>query len=384
MSNEVRITEVTARSDLRRFLGVPHVVYARDRNWVPPLEAEMRKLLDRRRNPFFEHGEMALFIAWRGGEPIGRISAQINRRHLELHRDATGHFGFLEAVDDGAVFSSLLGAAADWLRARGMKRILGPMCPSINDEIGVLIDGFDQPPMIGMAYSPRYYAPRLEQAGFEKARDLYALRFDLHGPGTREPGQLELLAARLRAAGRFHVRPIDLSKFREEMRRAIGVYNDAWRDNWGFVPVSEREVDFLSQTLRPAMRRHFVLLGEVGGQLEGIFVSLPNVNEAIADLGGRLFPFGWAKLLWRLKRGRFRSGRVVLAGIRKAQQQSPLAAALLSEMLAEIIRWGRDNGYEWAELSWVLEDNAQSLAFCQHSGGQLYKTYRLYQRRLDG
>jgi len=383
MSDAVRITEVADRRDLRHFLDVPHFVYARDPNWVPPLEVEVRKLLDRRRNPFFEHAEMTLFIAWRGGQAVGRISAQVNRRHLELHRDDTGHFGFLEAADDEAVFASLLGAATDWLRARGMKRILGPMSPSINDEIGVLIEGFAETPMVGMAYTPSYYAQRLEQAGFEKARDFYALRFDLHGQDTREPGQLEQLAARLRAAGRFQVRPIELRNFRQEMRRAIAVYNDAWSENWGFIPVSEREVDFLSHALRPAMRGHFVLLGEVAGNLEGIFVSLPNINEAIADLGGKIFPFGWAKLLWRLKRGRFRAGRVVLAGVRKAHQQSPLAAALLSEMLAEIISYGRNNGYEWAELSWVLEDNVKSLAFCKHSGRRIYKTYRLYQRGLE-
>ena len=383
MSGDVDIAEVASRADLRRFVRMPHLVYAGDRNWVPPLDFEVRKLLNRRRNPFFEHGEIALFLARRGGKTVGRISAQINRRHLALHHDATGHFGFLESVDDGAVFSRLLVAAADWLRARGMKRIVGPASPSMNDEIGVLIDGFEHPPMIGMPYSPRYYGSRLEQQGFSKARDLYAFRFDLHGTDTREPLQLQRLASRMRAAGRFEVKPIDLRDFREQMRRAISVYNDAWQGNWGFIPVNEREVDFMSHALRPVMRPHFVLLGEVGKELVGIFVSLPNVNEAIADLDGRLFPLGWLKLLWRLKRGRFRAGRVILAGVRKEYQQSPLAAAMLSEMLSKIISFGRDNGYEWAELSWVLEDNAQSMAFCQHSGGKIYKTYRLYQRGLS-
>lgn len=380
MTAPVRIAEVRDRRDRRRFLEVPDLVYRGDPHWIPPLRREARKLIDPRRNPFFEHGEACFWIAWRGDTAVGRISAQINRLHLETHGDATGHFGLLEAIDDAAVFEALLAAAETWLKSRGMTRGLGPMSLSINDEIGVLVSGFDRPAVVGMAYSPPYYAGRLEAAGYVKAKDLHALIFDLHGAENRGIERLARIAGRSRAERRFRVRPIDMRRFAAEMARAIEVYNDAWSDNWGFVPVTPREVAHLASTVRPIIRPEHVLFGEVDGTLEGIFVMLPNLNEAIADLGGRLFPLGWAKLLWRLHRRRFRSGRVVLAGVRKAHRDSLLSPALLAEMLARTIETARASGMAWLELSWVLEDNARSMALCQRAGGRVYKTYRLFEK----
>jgi hypothetical protein len=376
------VREVRTPRDLRHFLGVPYRLYRSDPHWVPPLQQEVLKLLDRRRNPFFAHAEACYWTAWRGDTPVGRITAQVNRLHLETHGDATGNFGFLEAVEDPAVFDALLGTAAAWLKARGMTRMLGPYSPSINDEIGVLVPGFDRPAVIGMAYSPRFYAARLEAAGFVKAKDVHALLFDMAGEDIREIDRLKRVTDRANATGRFRIRPIEMRRFEAEMRSAIDVYNDAWSDKWGFVPVTEAEVKHLIKSVRPIIDPKYVLMGEVDGELEGIFMTLLNLNEAIADLGGRLAPFGWAKLLWRLHRRPFRSGRVMLAGVRKRYRDTLLSPALLSQMLARTIEIGRASGIDWLELSWVLEDNARSMALCRRAGGRVYKTYRMYEKSL--
>lgn len=378
----IRITEMRSRRDRRQFLAIPYALYRNDPHWVAPLQREVLKLIDPRRNPFFEHGEACFWIAWRGDTPVGRISAQINHLHLSIHKDSTGNFGFLEAIDDPMVFEALLDTAEAWLRKRGMSRVRGPYSLSINDEIGVLISGFDAPPVIGMAYTPRYYIERLEAAGYGKAKDVHALRFDMDGDNIREVDRLERVTARLKADRRFRVRSIDMNRFEEEMRLAIEIYNDAWSDNWGFVPVTDGEVKHLIASIKPIIRPEYILLGEVDGKLEGIFISVPNLNEVIADLGGRLLPFGWAKLLWRLKMRPFKSGRVVLAGVRKVHRNSLVSPALLSWMLARTISTGRALGIDWLELSWVIEDNVRSMALCQRAGGRVYKTYRVYKKTL--
>jgi len=383
VDGDVRIVELHGRTDIRRFLDLPHRIYRDDPHWVAPLRREVRKLIDPKANPFFEHGEAALWLAQRGDEVVGRVSAQINRLHLEIHKDATGNFGFLEAVDDPAVFAALLGAAEAWLRRRGMRRVLGPYSPSINDEIGALIKGFGEPPMLGMAYSAPYYASRIEAAGYRKAMDVHALRWEARGEALRELDRHDRVTGRMLKDRRFRVRPIDMHRFEEEMRLAIDVYNDAWSENWGFVPATEEEVKHLIQMVRPIIIPDLVLLGEVDGQVDGIFISIPNLNEMITDLNGRLVPFGWAKLLWRLKTSPFASGRVMLAGVRKIHRQSPISTGLISWMLSETMRVLRARGFHWVELSWVLENNTRSMSLCQRAGGKLYKTYRIYEKPLD-
>jgi hypothetical protein len=263
-----------------------------------------------------------------------------------------------------------------------MERVLGPFSPSINDEIGVLVSGFGEPAMLGMAYSPPYYARRIEEAGYRKAKDVHAFRWDVRGKASRELDRLDRVTDRMRRNGRYRVRPIDMHRFAAELRLAIEIYNDAWSENWGFVPVTEREVDYLIQMVRPVIIPELVLLGEVDGKPDAMFISLPNLNEVVGDLDGRLLPLGWAKLLWRLRTHSFTSGRVMLAGVRKVHHHSPVSAGLMSWMLADTIRIGRARGFHWAELSWVIEDNLRSMALCRRAGGQLYKTYRIYEKPL--
>ncbi|HKF74172.1 MAG TPA: dATP pyrophosphohydrolase [Stellaceae bacterium] len=382
MGEPIRVTEVRGRCDLRHFLDLSQRIYKGDPNWVAPLRREVGKLLDRQRHPFFDHGEAGFWLAWRGNTPVGRISAQVNRLHLESHRDATGNFGLLEAVDDPDVFEALLGTAEAWVRARGLARILGPYNVSMNDEIGVLVSGFEHPPVIAMTHAPPYYGPRLERAGYAKAKDLFAFRFEIDEARNKSIADMLQHAARIDREGRVRVRHIDMRRFEAEMRAGIAVYNDGWSANWGFVPVTPREVEHLLAALKPVINPLGILLGEIDGKIEGLFVAIPDLNELIADLDGRLFPLGWAKLLWRLRTRTPQGGRVMLAGLTRAYQNSALGAAMLLWMFADIFKSARELGYRYVEFSWVLEDNARSIALCERYGGWRYKTYRLYQKAL--
>ena len=379
-----RIT-VTALRDWRdriRFVDLPYRLHGNDPSWVPPLRRDMYRLLDRRRNPFFDHGEACFWLAWRDGTPVGRISAQINHLHLETHRDETGNFGLLEAVDDQAVFAALQGVAENWLRERGMRRILGPYSLSMNDDIGVLVSGFDSPPMVGMPYTPPYYADRLVAEGYIKAKDLHALRLTLADVVTRHLDQLERVTARLRADGRIAVRSLDPSRFAAEMRLALDIYNEAWTHNWGFLPVTEREAKQIIDQLAPVLPPQSVVFALADGEPAAMLIALPNLNEIISDLGGRLFPINWLKLLWRLHFRKPKTARAILTGVRQRYRGSALSTALVTLMLAAILDAGRRANIETVEFSWILEDNRPSLEGCRALGAKLDKLYRIYAKPL--
>jgi hypothetical protein len=376
------VTALRGRRDRNRFVDLPYRLHRDDPNWVPPLRRDVHRVLDRRRNPFFDHGEACFWLAWRDGIPVGRISAQINHLHLETHRDETGNFGLLEAIDDQAVFAALQRAAENWLRERGMRRILGPYSLSMNDDIGVLVSGFETPPMVGMPYTPPYYADRLGAEGYAKAKDLFALRVTLADIVTRHLYQLERVTARLRAEGRIAVRPLDPARFAEEMRLALDIYNEAWTRNWGFLPVTEREAKQIIDQLAPVLPPESVVFALADGEPAAMLVALPNLNEILADLDGRLFPINWLKLLWRLRFRKPKTARVMLTGVRQRYRRSALSMALVTLMLAEILDAARRANIEMVEFSWILEDNKPSLEGCHAIGAQLDKLYRIYGKAL--
>jgi hypothetical protein len=382
IGSSIEVTALRSRRDRNRFVDLPYRLHRNDPNWVPPLRRDMRQLLDRRRNPFFEHGEACFWLAWRDGVPVGRISAQVNHLHLETHRDETGNFGFLEAIDDQAVFTALQRTAETWLRERGMRRILGPYSLSMNDDIGVLVSGFETPPMVGMPYTPPYYAQRLAAEGYAKAKDLHALRVTLSDIVTRHLHQLERVTARLRAEGRIAVRALDPARFAEEMRLALDIYNEAWTQNWGFLPVTEREAKQIIDQLAPVLPPQSVVFALADGEPAAMLVALPNLNEILADLGGRLFPINWLKLLWRLHFRKPRTARVMLTGVRQRYRRSALSMALVTLMLGEILDAARRANIEMVEFSWILEDNKPSLEGCHAIGAQLDKLYRIYAKAL--
>ena len=376
----LRVEAVRDAVGVDRFIRVPFALYADDPNWVPPLVIERRDHLNPRKNPYFNHAEAGFWLALRDGRPVGRISAQVDRARLERYDDATGHFGFVEAEDDGEAFAALFGAAEAWLRDRHMRRVLGPFSLSINDESGLLVDGFDTPPSIMMGHAPPYYAERIEAQGYTKAKDLVAYVYESH---QRFPPGPAALVARARQSPNVTVRPLDKSRYRQDLHVILDIFNDAWSENWGFVPFSAAEIEHVAAALKPLIREEMVCIAEVDGEPSAMAVSLPNLNEAIADLGGALLPFGWAKLLWRLKFGRLRTARVALMGVRRRHHGTPLGMALAYTVVDAINRALRASGFERAELSWILEDNLPMRRIIDALGGRPYKTYRVYQKALD-
>ncbi|MDE2017187.1 MAG: GNAT family N-acetyltransferase [Hyphomicrobiales bacterium] len=377
----VVVREVNAVKDFTRFIDVPHLVYRGDPDWVPPLRDEARKMFDRAKNPFFKHAEGAFWIAERDGRPVGRICASVNRLHLDLHKDGQGNFGALEAIDDPDVFASLLKTAEDWLRARGLAKAVGPYTVSVNDEIGVLIEGFGAKPSLMMAHSPRHYAPRLEAAGYGKAMDLLAFRCPI-GPRTDAFAErIGKVRARMRGGERLTVRTLDRKRFAQEIRLALDIYNDAWRGNWGFVPVTAEEAVALTHALKPILDPRGVVFGLVDGVERGVLIGVPNLNELIADLDGRLFPTGLVKLLWRLWRRPPKTARVMLAGVREEWRGTALGSALPPMMVSKVLERGKELGIREVELSWVLEDNAPAIAICS-AVGDVAKRYRIYETAL--
>jgi hypothetical protein len=382
LGTAIAVTTLRGSGDRRRFIDFPYRLHRGDPNWIPPLRRDAQTLIDRRRNPFFDHGEAEFWLAWRNGKPVGRISAQVNRLHLETHHDETGNFGMLEAVDDPTVFGALLETAESWLRERGMRRVVGPYNLSMNDEIGVLVSGFDSPPMVGMPYSPPYYAERLEEAGYAKAKDLHALRVGVDELLTEHLERVERVTAQLRAAGRIGQRFLDPKRFAEEMRLALDIYNEAWTENWGFLPVGEREAKALIDQLAPILPPQGVIFGLVDGEAAAMLVALPNLNELLADLDGRLFPFGWARLLWRLKFRKPKGARIILVGVRRRYRGSAISMALVTLMMGTLLKVGQERNVEMVEMSWILEDNKASLDSCLAIGARLAKLYRIYSRAL--
>lgn len=373
------VEQVVGPAALRAFLEMPAPLYRDDPNWIPPLIFERRMHLDPRKNPFFSQAEVAYWLVRRDGRPAGRISAQVNRAHLDRYRDATGHFGFLEAEDDPEVFGLLLSTAEAWLRHRGMTRILGPFTLSINDESGLLVDGFERPPYLMMNHAPPYYAARLEAQGYRKAKDLIAY---LCAADVELPRAARALLAKAEQDRSLRVRNIDMGRFREEIATVVEIFNDAWSENWGFLPFSKEEVGHMAENLKPILSPGAVAIAEVDGEPAAMAVTLPNVNEAIRDLGGRLLPFGWLKLLWRLKVRGTSTVRMPLMGVRRRFHGTPIGGVLGLMVIESVREYHRKRGVTEGELSWILEDNTPTRHLIETLGGRAYKTYRIYEKAL--
>ena len=378
---ELVIRPVTTAADRKRFVDLVWEVYKDDPAWVPPLKSEILGLITPAKNPWFEHAEAALWLAERGGRAVGRISAQIDRLVLEHMGAGTGQWGMFEVVDGEAQAGpALLATAEDWLRSRDMTRALGPISLSIWDEPGLEISGFSDPPTAMMGHHRPSYEAIVEAAGNAKAKDLYCYALDIRVP-------LEPLAQRLIAAGkrsdRIRIRQVDKSRFVEEARTILNLLNDAWSDNWGFVPLTEAEIAHAGKKLKPIIFEDLVVIAEVDGEPAGFMIVIPDINELTRDLDGRLFPFGWAKLLWRLRRPQVRRVRVPLMGVAKRHQGGRLAGTLAFMMiehcrLNSVANYGASHG----EFGWVLEDNGGMLAIADLRGSKRSKIYRIYEKTL--
>jgi len=374
----LRIVPVEGRQDLRKFIRLPWSIYADDPAWVPPLLLERSEHLSKR-NPFFEHAKCRFWLAYRGGRPAGRISAQVDQLHLQRYEDSTGFFGLLEAENDPETFQALMDTAEKWLSKQGMRRILGPFNLSINQECGLLVEGFDSPPMVMMGHARPYYGARLEESGYRKEKDLLAYRIEVDFELTRA-----MRAVIKRAARRVSIRSLRRERFSEELEILQDIFEDAWSENWGFVPFTKAEFKHLGQNLKHLVHDEYVQIAEVDGSPDAMIVGVPNVNEVIKDLNGRLLPFGWLKLLWRLKVARPKTARVPLMGVRKRHHNSFLGAALAVMVVERVRRLGVKYGAKEVELSWILEDNAGMRNILESMGGVVYKRYRIFTKDLVG
>jgi hypothetical protein len=369
----VAVLPVRTRSELDRFIRLPQRLYAGDASFVAPLQLERRQALSPRTNPYFQHAEAQFFLAQRAGRDVGRISAQVDR----LAPDSEGHFGLIAAEDDAEVFAALLAAAEAWLRARGRRRTLGPFNLSINEESGLLVEGFGTPPMMMMAHDPPYAAPRLEACGYAKAKDTIAYLYDIER--DLPPAARRLIDTRTPDA--LDVRSLDRNRYIEEFDLVTEIFNVAWSANWGFIPFTDAEIRHMAKELRPLIEPSCVAIAQMHGKPVGFGVLLPNLNEAIAGFEGSLLPFNWLRLLLRLKRGT-RTARVPLMGIRPEFQGGVLGGLIAFLIIDRLRNGARSRGVKQVELSWILEDNWPMRRIIESLGACAYKTYRIYQKTL--
>ncbi len=376
-SEDLKILKVEGRKALNDFIRLPWSVYTRDPMWVPPLLLERRMHLSPK-NPYFEHAKFCSWIIYRRDRPVGRICAQIDQLHIDRYRDATGFFGLLEAEDNPLTFQMLLSTAETWLRKQGMQRVFGPFNLSINQELGLLVDGFDTPPSLMMGHARPYYAERIEASGYRKEKDLlaYVINTDSQLSET-------VIKITTRAKDRVRVRNLRKSQFVEELKVIRDIFNDAWSQNWGFVPFTNKEFEHLGKDLKMLADEELVKIAEVDGNPEAFIVLLPNVNEVIRDLNGRLLPFGWLKMLWRLKVKYPKSARIPLMGVRCRYHGTLLGAALAFMVIADLKEPCLKRDLKEVELSWILEDNMGMRNIIESLGGRVYKTYRIYSKQLD-
>lgn len=363
---------------LDAFIRLQDRVFKDDGAYIAPLEFDLRDRLNPKKNPYFEHAEAIFFTAWRGGECVGRCSAQVDRAHLDIHKDDAGFFGFFDTIEDAEVAEALIEAASGWLRARGMKKIRGPYSLSINDEVGMLVDGFEHPPSIMMPHSRPYQHRLLEEMGFQKAQDLFAWNYLVEEP----PERAKRAHAQICAMPEVSFRSVDRKKLDQEVKLLLEIFNDAWSENWGFVPLTEAEVKKMAEDLLLILDPALAFFAEIDGRPVAICLALPNLNEAIRDINGKLLPFGFLKLLYRLKFKKVRSARLLILGIRRELRGVKRYGGLSTAMYVELVRRGSRAGYQSCELGWTLEENRLINLGIKAMRGKIYKTYRIYERSL--
>ena len=379
MAGEIVVREANSKKDRDLFLKVPFKTFEGCENFVPQLFFERNEHISPKKNPYFDHATVQLFIAERDGEIVGRISAQINDLHIERYKDATGHFGFIDAVDDQAVFKALLDTAADWLKQRGMKRMLGPMNFSINEDIGILIDGFDTPPSVMMPHARRWYQKHIEALGYKKAKDVIAYNFE----GLPEPPRaMQAMVRKAAKSGDLVVRTFSKKNLKRDLKIVIDLFNDAWSNNWGFVEMTEAEITALGDALKILVEEDYIAIAEYKGVPASMAVTLPNINNWINDLDGKLLPLGVFKILWRMKFTPLESARMVLMGVKKEFHGTPVGSALALAVIEAVRVAHKARGVQRAELSWILEDNYAMRHVIENLGGEPYKTYRVYEAAL--
>ncbi len=370
------VEPITGPDQLGSFLAVPHQIYASDPHWVAPLNFEQRQRFSPK-NHFFQHARWRGWVARREGRLVGRITAQIDDLHLQQHGDGMGYFGMLEAEDDAGVFAALFAAAEGWLREQGMQRVRGPFNLHINEEIGLLVDGFSTPPFVLMGHGRPWYGSQVEACGYRPVKDVLAYHVQ---PDFEAPAVMTRLAQRV--SDKVTVRPLRRKQLEQETAVMLEIFNDAWASNWGFVPLVHDEFLETVKMLTLLMPNDYVQIAEYQGEPAAFIVALPNINEATRDLGGKLLPFGWARLLWRLKVRHPKTARVPLMGVKQEYQHSRLGPTLAFLVIDAVRQALHARGVTNVEMGWILEDNEGMRNIIETIGGKAYKRYRLYEKDL--
>jgi GNAT superfamily N-acetyltransferase len=370
------VRPVASKRDLTTFIKLPWRLYRNEPNWVPPLISERRQFLDRRKNPWFEHGEAQYFLAWRDGRAVGRITAQVDRILNEFQDNQWGLFGFFECEDDPEAAAALLSAAENWLRARGRDRMVGPMDFTMNDECGVLVEGFERTPIILTNWTHGYYPRLLEGAGMAKAMDTLMWELRIQGRDRVHPA-IWRMAEQVESKYGITVRPMRKKDINAEIDRFLEVYNAAWERNWGFSPLTEREVRHYAKTLKPLLDEHWAFIAEKDGETVGAALSLPDYNQVLKRMNGRLLPIGWAKFLWN--RRKIDRVRVFALGVKREWQHAGVAARFyeLHFDSAEV------TPQTYGEMGWILESNKSMNRAMEGMGGTVVRRYRLYERLFE-
>lgn len=371
--NEIKIRKVENDSDKNKFINLPWSIYKDYPNWVPPLKFDVKNNLNPDKNPFFSHAKVELYLAEIDGKLVGRIGAIINDNHNKFYNDKVGFFGFFESVNDKKVSRALFDTAYKFLKDNGMDTVRGPVNPSTNDECGLLVDAFDSPPVLLMTYNPPYYINLIEDYGFTKAKDLLALYIPKEVINNEaKMSQLERISNMVKKRENITLRNVNLKDFHNEVQRIREIYNNAWQDNWGFVPMTEDEFKYIAKALKPIAVEDFIIFAEVDGKAIGFSLALPDFNQVLHKMDGTLFPTGIFKLLYY--KGKIDLLRVIIMGVNKEYHKKGIDAIFYQD----IIKAGNKNGYKGAEISWVLEDNYAMKQTSEKLGAHVYKTYRIY------
>ena len=379
----VTVTQAKNVNDIRTFAELPYEAYRGEPFWRAPLRMERKEHLDPKKNHALAQLEPSFFLAYRDGQVTGRIASFVNPAHQARYQDQTGHFGFLDIVqrDDGETTAALMKAAEDDLKAKGMARIGGPYSFSVNDECGLLVDGFDSPPCVMMPYGRSDLPQMLEKSGYEKAMDTYAFRF-MMGESYSIPPIISRMKQRFEKDPTITARPLNMSNLHEDIALIVDIFNDAWSNNWGFIPFSDEEVKFLADTMKPVLQPESLAIAFIDGEPASFSLIIPNLNEATQGLDGRLLPFGWATLLYRLKVAGVKSARVPLAGTRRKFHKTRRGMTASIGAWETCLRAQHAKGIREVEFSWVLETNQDLIGLALTYDCERYKTYRIYEKAL--
>jgi hypothetical protein len=373
---QIHLQEVKTRVEWKEFLNLPWIIFEEDSCWVPPLLMEQRRLLNRKKNPYFQHCKYKAWIIYRASKTSGRILAYIDTSYNELYSESTGFFGFFECVNNQIIARDLFQTACEWLQQQGMNKVYGPINFSIGNECGVQINGFDYPPVVQMSYNPSYYQSLYERAGFTGAHDLYAYLVNdkLIKEGRILPRLQKITEKTLRKEG-LTIRTINMKNFHAEIQHINSLFNDFMNKNWGFVPSTMEEMLFIAKAMKPIVDPEMIFFAEMNGRVIGYSLSIPDINQALAHINGKLFPFGLFKLLYYKKK--INRIRLMLLGVVEEYRTKGFDILFYYYTIVK----GLERGYKEAELSWISEDNTVLISIVEKIGAKRYKTYRMYEKK---